>query len=59
MPQYLVPTPEGEQPDLELAYLVVDGEMIPASEVTNPASLSVAIVEPNNAQGEEEARHEQ
>jgi hypothetical protein len=28
-PEYLVPTPEGEQADLELAYLVVDGEVIP------------------------------
>jgi hypothetical protein len=51
--QYLIPTPEGEAPDLELAYLVVDGELIPASEVTNPASFSIVTVEPETDQQHE------
>lgn len=55
MQQYLIPTPEGEQPDLELAYLVVDGQFIPAGEVTNPASLSIVTVEQGSEQNEEGA----
>jgi hypothetical protein len=43
--QYIVPTPEGEQPDLELAYLVVDGgQLIPISDITKPVSLSIVTV---------------
>jgi hypothetical protein len=51
--QYLIPTPEGQQPDLELAYLVVDGQLIPASEVQNPANFSIVIREPETDQQHE------
>ena len=52
--QYLVPTPEGEQPDVELAYLVVDGKFIPASEVRNPATCIIVTLEQQESQQQHE-----
>jgi hypothetical protein len=48
--QYLVPTPKGEQPELQLAYLVVDGQLIPASQESPPTTLNIVTVEQGSSQ---------
>ncbi len=54
MQQYLVPTPEGEQPELQLAYLVVDGQFIPANQVRNAPTLTIVTVEEGNQTNQDE-----
>jgi len=51
--QYLIPTPEGEQPELRLAYLVVGGQFIPVNRVSNtttPKTLNIVTVEQESHQ---------